>query len=128
MVEFALVVPILLTLLLGVVELGWGLYTYHFLESAACQGTRYAIVRGADCTSWASACPASASDVQTFVRSLAPGAIDTSALKVTTTWTPDDTPGSEVSVTVQYNFSLDVPFVPSAVLAMKSASQMVISQ
>jgi len=128
MAEFALIAPLLLTLLLGVVGLGWALYTYNFVAEAASEAARYAIVRGADCSSWGSACPASASDIQDYVRSLAPAAIDASAITATTSWTPDNTPGSAVKVTVKYDFTLSVPFIPDAVLPMQSAAQMVISQ
>ncbi|MGH9415581.1 MAG: TadE/TadG family type IV pilus assembly protein [Terriglobales bacterium] len=128
MVEFALVAPLVMALMFGMVEMGLALYTYHFVASAARQGARYAIVRGAKCDSWASACPASASDVQTYVRSLDPGAIDASSLNVTTSWSPDNSPGNRVTVTVQYAFGLNVPFISAATLTMHSSSQMVVSQ
>ncbi|MGH9482105.1 MAG: TadE/TadG family type IV pilus assembly protein [Terriglobales bacterium] len=126
--EFAIAAPILLTVLLGVVQMGWALYTYHFVASAARQAARYAIVRGADCSSWTTACPAGASDIQNFVTSLAPGAIDTTALTVTTAWTPNNSPGNPVKVTVTYTYNLDIPFIPAIPLNMQSESQMVISQ
>ncbi|MGH9487562.1 MAG: TadE/TadG family type IV pilus assembly protein [Terriglobales bacterium] len=128
LVEFALVIPVLLMLLLGTVELGWGIYVYHFVASAASQAARYASVRGAECSSWPSACPASASDIQTYVRDLAPGAIDTSALTVSTTWTPNNSPGSVVNVTVQYNFLLNVPFTAPITLSLQTSSDLVINQ
>lgn len=127
-VEFALAAPVVFALIFGVVEMGLAMYTYHFVASAARQGARYAIVRGADCSSWATACPASADDVQTYVRSLDPGGIDSTSVNVTTSWSPDNSPGSTVTVTVDYAFGLNVPFITPATLTMQSSAQMVIAQ
>ncbi|MGH9467696.1 MAG: TadE/TadG family type IV pilus assembly protein [Terriglobales bacterium] len=128
MAEFALITPLLLMLMIGTVQLGRALYAYHFLAVAARQAARYAMVRGADCTSFASACPAGASDIQSYVQSLSPGVIDASAITVSTTWAPNNAPGGTVTITVQYPFDLDVPLVPAAALTLQSSSQMVISQ
>lgn len=128
LLEFALTVPIFMALLVGIVGLGWSLYVYDFLASSANQAARYAIVRGAECTSWASACPANAGDIQTYVLSLVPGGINASAVTATATWSPDNAPGSSVKVTVGYSLTLDIPLVGSRTLTFNSSSQMVISQ
>lgn len=128
LLEFALVSIILMTMLLGVMEFGRALYSYHFVSNAACEATRYAIVRGADCNSWASACPARAADVQNYVRSIAPQGISPNAITVTTTWVPDHKPGSLVNVNVQYKFSFDLPLLPAGAINMVGDSEMVISQ
>ena len=39
-----------------------------------------------------------------------------------------NSPGCAVSVTVQYVFGFDLPFLPAATINMSSTSQMVISQ
>ena len=44
MVEFALVVPLLLTILCGIIDMGWA----YSIESAAFSGVRYAVINGAD--------------------------------------------------------------------------------
>jgi len=46
-VEFALVVPLFLVLLLGVMEFGWALYTYTTLQHAAQAGVRRGMVLSA---------------------------------------------------------------------------------
>ncbi|MGH9414062.1 MAG: TadE/TadG family type IV pilus assembly protein [Terriglobales bacterium] len=125
--EFALVLPPLLMLLLGIVQLGRAVYAYHFVAVAARKATRYAIVRGASCSSFSSACPATAADIESFVRNLNPPAMTPADLSVTTVWNPSNAPGSTVTITVQYPFSLDIPFVPSATLPLQSTSQMVIA-
>ncbi len=42
LVEFALVLPILLYVVLGVFDLGWGIYAYTVVSSAAREGAHYA--------------------------------------------------------------------------------------
>lgn len=128
LVEFAVTLPIFLALLLGIVGMGWALFTYDFLASSASRAARYAIVRGAACTSWASACPAGASDIQAYVQSLVPAGINAAAITTTTTWTPDNTPGSSVKVQVSYTINLEVPLAGPRTVTFNCSSQMVISQ
>ena len=42
MVEFALVVPLLLTILCGIIDMGWAYSNKYSVESAAFSGVRYA--------------------------------------------------------------------------------------
>ena len=129
MVEFAFCAVVLLMLLFGIMDFGRALYAYHFVDNAAREATRYAIVRGAS-----SPKPVSASDIQSFVSSMALGlnahacSSSPTALCATTTWTPDNKPGSSVQVKVTYNFQPLVPFLPHAMLQLSSTSEMVISQ
>jgi Flp pilus assembly protein TadG len=127
-VELALSIILLMTLIFGIAEFSRALYTYHFISNAAREASRYAIVRGASCSSWASACPASAADIQSYVRSITPEGINPNAVTVTTTWTPNNSPGNLVKVNVQYGFTFDLPFLPLGTMHMASDSQMVISQ
>jgi Flp pilus assembly protein TadG len=127
-VEFALSIIILMTLFLGIMEFSRALYTDHFVSNAAREASRYAMVRGADCTSWGNACPATAADIQSYVRSITPDGINPSAVTVTTTWIPNNSPGNLVKVNVQYNFMFDLPLLPSGTMHMASDSEMVISQ
>jgi Flp pilus assembly protein TadG len=127
-VELALSIILLMTLIFGIAEFSRALYTYHFISNAAREASRYAIVRGASCSSWASACPASAADIQSYVRSITPEGINPNAVTVTTTWTPNNSPGNLVKVNVQYGFTFDLPFLPLGTMNMASDSQMVISQ
>ena len=137
--EAALSFTIILTLFFGVMEVCMALYGYHFISEAAREGSRYAMVRGSSCSGSASACPAQASDVQTFVRGLDYPGISAANIAVTTTWPttgasctpsslPCNNPGNQVQVKVQYRFPLSIPFVPSSTLTMASTSKMAISQ
>ena len=137
MVEFALVLIGFLTLLIGLLDFGRALYVYHFVSYAARDGVRYAMVRGASCTTFTTACPAAASDVTNYLKTtVLPPGINPSALTVTTTWPGNNrgctgavnSPGCVVKVNVQYNFSFFIPFISQPTTSMNGTSQMVISQ
>jgi Flp pilus assembly protein TadG len=113
LVEFAMSALMLMGILVGVIEFGLAMYTYHFLSSAAQQGARFAMVRGytwsenvtTNCSTSAPPnftmtydCTAQGSDIQNYVQSLATGGISSSSVTVNTTssylWpgtTPDGT-------------------------------------
>jgi Flp pilus assembly protein TadG len=133
--EFAIVSTALIVLILGIIDFGAALYTYHLVSNGARLGTRYAIVRGSSCT--AAGCPATSAGIQTYVRAQAPG-IDPNAMSVSATWPGNagcssvsaayNGPGCVVAVRVQYPFRLIIPLMPSLTLNMTSTSQMVIAQ
>jgi Flp pilus assembly protein TadG len=142
--ETAMSMIILLTFMFGVMEAGFALYSYHFISEAAREGTRYAIVRGA---TWGTACgtsynsydcTASLGNVQSYVTNLGFPGINPSNMTVTPVWstytggstcgTPCNSAGNLVTVTVQYNFPLAVPFIPAHTYAMSSSAAMVIQQ
>jgi Flp pilus assembly protein TadG len=138
LVEFALTSIILFTLVFGVIAICLALYSYNVTAEAAREATRYAIVRGSKCTTFAD-CKIDQPGLQTYVQGLGFPGINPSALTVTATWpttgvncfpsvTPCNNPGNKVKVTVQYTFPLVIPFVPSRTLTMSSTSQMRISQ
>ena len=118
--EFAMVVLPTIVLIFGIISFGMTVYTWSFLSNAARDAVRYAIVHGSKSTS-----PASASDIQTYVRNEAQG-LTASSINVSTTWNPDNNPGSVVSVQVSYTFR---PFYPfnAVSLPLSSSAQMVIS-
>ena len=139
--EFALMLPFLFAGIFGVIEFGRALYTYHFVSDAAREASRWASVRGKSCTAYGSACPAKSTDVEDYVVSIAPPGIDTRPVKllVNTAWVappgngnscakfPNNL-GCSVQVMVTYNFNFILPFLPTSTYAMKSTSEMVISQ
>jgi Flp pilus assembly protein TadG len=66
MVEFALVLPILLLLLCGIIDFGWLYYNQVMLSNAAREGARYAVIHYSPATSWES-------DTITVIRDSMPG-------------------------------------------------------
>lgn len=128
LVEYAVIVILFMSMLLGIADFSRALYAYHFVSSQAREAARYAMVRG--CSTISTHCPtaATASDIQTFVKNV-PLGIDSGKVTVPTpTWTPDHKPGSVVSVEVDYAFNFMFPFVSNSTLNFKSTSQMVITQ
>jgi Flp pilus assembly protein TadG len=131
--EFAVVLTASMVLIVGIIDFGRALYTYQFVSNAARIATRYASVRGATCS--ASGCPATASSIQTYVRSLAPE-LNQAQISVVPTWNttpscagpPSNGPGCTVSVQVTYPFTFAaVHLLPSFTMSMSSTSKMIIS-
>ena len=144
LVEFAISVSILLTLVLGTMEICLALYSYHATNLAAREASRWAIVRGStSCTNTPNLtdCDATAAEIRTYVSNLGVLNIPTSDVTVTwlkasstqpTTWSTCagtcNAPGNQVQVKITYPFTLDIPFVSSQTLSLSSTSAMVISQ
>jgi len=148
LVETALTIGILMTLLIGLLQITLAAYAYHYVSYAAREATRWAIVRGANCTGL-TGCGAANSDIKAYVQNLGYPGIDPANLDTTTTWythtidpttntvslsvcgtDPDDCnlPQNQVKVLVTYNLSLNIPFVRSATIPITSTSAMMISQ
>jgi Flp pilus assembly protein TadG len=147
-VEMAIASVLFLAALFGIIQACWALYVYNYVNEAAREATRYAIVRGGtysptNCTAPGPAtCVAQAGstgDIAQYVRSLAYPGVDSSKLTVSTTWpgtsgtpscpsAPCNNPGNLVKVVVSYPFSFNIPFAPAATFTVASTSQLVISQ
>jgi Flp pilus assembly protein TadG len=152
MVDFALSSAVIFALFFGIIQFGYALYTFQFVNEVARELTRYAIVRGSACSSSSSMPNCGFSDsgatLQTYARSAYnyPG-INSSQVTVTSEWfspvpNADETvssfascsgsgcnkPGNAVKVTVTYPFLLSIPFWRATTLSVSSSSTMVISQ
>lgn len=158
LVDTAISFLILLTLIFGVIEGAFAVYSYHYLANAAHEGTRYAIVRGG---SWGfscdgtgslgsgyntSGCTANVNDVKNFVASRNFPGLNVTAAEVcvqyssstpASTVTPcitssatstDNVRGDIVQVTIAYPFVLGIPGLPTRTIWMTSTSQMAIAQ
>jgi Flp pilus assembly protein TadG len=110
MIEGALCFSAFLMLTFGVMEFALTIYAYDFCAYAAQDAARWASARGANYPA-----PVSASDVRNYVVNQA---IGLPSVTVATTWTPNNSPGSTVGVTVSYNV------VPLTGLALHSKLQL----
>lgn len=158
LVEFAMTVLILMSLLVGAIGFTLAMYTYHFVSSAAQQGMRFAVVRGytwsknvtANCstssTNFAMVydCTASATDIQNYVQSLATAGINPANVAINTdgsyvwpgntpaggTCSPANSQGCLVKVTVSYTFTFFNLFALQKLpaLSMSATSEGVILQ
>jgi Flp pilus assembly protein TadG len=137
-VEFALTMVIVMSFILGIMEIGICLFTYNFVADAARLGTRYAMVRGSSCNATGSLCTTTTqTDVQSYLRGQSLPGITPASMTVTTTWpdttgcapssSPCNNPGNHVIVAVKYQFPLSIPFVPASTVNLASTSEAVIS-
>ena len=100
-IEFGLAFVLFFCILLGILDVARGVYTYSFMEGAAKEGSRYAMVHGSS-----SGSQATSANVQSVVQQWMTGVVNPTAATVTTTWNPTtEGPGSVVSVKVQYTFT-----------------------
>lgn len=98
-------------LMFGVFDFSWAVYAQTFCYAEAQDAVRWASVRGSESSS-----PATANDIQTYVRSQAVG-LTKSSITVTSCWftagtstgcpgpNGNNSPGSNVQVTVSYPIS-----------------------
>lgn len=137
MVETMLVMLLSLSVILGIVEFGRAIFTYHAVSNAARLATRYAIVHGANCIP--NGCTATQNSIQTFVRDATPGVVRNRLNVLTPTWNgtalnpnqscgpgANENRGCTVIITVQYPFRFVVPFIGPN-FTMSSTSEMVIA-
>jgi Flp pilus assembly protein TadG len=122
MVESALVGTLFLLLLVSIMEFGRLGYAYNSVSFAAHRAARFAAVRGST-----SGHPASAADVNAEAQSLMV-ALDNANLSVTTTWTPDNHPGSTVQVRVAYGFRTLLVPLSSSLMTLATTSKQVVTQ
>jgi Flp pilus assembly protein TadG len=146
LVEYAIVFVLFMTMILGIVDFGRALYTYHFLSNVTRDATRWAAVNGSTCAG-DSSCngqgymdtrPATQSDVQAYVTNHTPPGIDTTKLTTTVTWpvstdspatctTTPNAPGCTVQVQTSYVFSFLFAYVHKTTVTMSSTSGMIIA-
>lgn len=121
-IEFGLIAPILFLVLYAFVEIGWAFLSYHQLGHAVYETARYAVVHGSD-----SSAPADATALLAVLTEAAP-LIDGSAMALTVTWTPDNDPGSAVSIQGVLNYEPLLDVIGFASFAMSSSVEMVIAR
>src|SRR6202047_2805530 len=121
-VEQSFVIVFLLTMMLGTIDFGRALYTYHFVSNVAREATRWASVRSSKCTVLPE-CPGDTSgkDVQKAFKgnkaTLAAMGIDSKKLTFNTKWVapqgastafctaPGNVVGCMVHVDVSYSYT-----------------------
>lgn len=121
--EFALVLTPCLALIFSIINFALALYCYDFVCYGAQQAARYAAVHGSTAPT-----VVSSSDVQTYVNSLVAGVLNTSSMTVTSSWSPDNHPGSVVTVTVSYDYPPLTSIVSSVTIPLTRTAAMVITQ
>ena len=97
--EFALILPVLVALLLGIIQFGIVFNNYLTITDAARAGARKAAVSRFIGDNGAAAKTTAQNSAQQ---------LDQTALKVTVTSTNWNVPGSDVNVTVTYPYSINI--------------------
>jgi Flp pilus assembly protein TadG len=122
LVESAIVTTVFLTLLAGIIQFAFVGFAYSSVVFATHRATRYAALHGST-----SGHTATADDVRANALSYITG-LDTAALTVSTTWTPDKNPGSTVQVNVAYSLHPFLVNVSSTALRLQCTSRQAIVQ
>jgi len=101
LVEFAIILPILLILVMGIFQFGMMLNTYLTIENASREGARAAIVGSSN------------AEIQNLIIAISP-VLD--PLRLTVDITPNEAnreSGGTLTVKVTYNYKLTVPIINS---------------
>jgi Flp pilus assembly protein TadG len=131
LVEFALVFPIFMLLLVGMIDFGMGLYQYMTVINGARVGARAAVLNPKDTNNVIQ-------NAVTAATSTAGVTIDPTKIVITCTSSPTATPpnasescsvastGDTISVTVPYAYSMILPVTFGNTINMTSTAQMAI--
>ena len=131
-VEFAMVSLLLFTLLFGIVELGWLLFSYNEVTNAAREGARYAAVNGTMSRGLTTPAQIAAYTLSptTVQQAIVPrvNLTDPTALNVTVTLPDGDLqPGHRVKIGVSYVYHPLFGFIlPSPTLTLRGSSTMIV--
>ena len=117
LVEFAIMLPVLLILLMGVVDLGRAYYTYLALRDAAAEGANFGAVYP-HCVSSAEC--ANPNNIVHRVRQSAPsGGLVNWSDAIISPVVPSPTPGQSLTVTVSFTYTIITP-VANAIIGSQT--------
>ena len=105
LVEFALAAVVFAFIVLGIIEFGLAAWQKNSVAADAREATRYAVVRGTS-----SGRVATPESVAKYVKRGT--SLDTAAVRVYATWSPNKRPGSTVTVRVAHDVPRRGPFIP----------------
>lgn len=105
LVEFALVLPILILLICGIIDFGWIFYNHLAMENACREGARFACVNGAEYKVDAAA---TEDDIKSKVLENVPGGLKAD-LQVVVTFTATEPTDGDVIVSVESKMNILTP-------------------
>ena len=115
LVEFAIILPVLLLLIMGIMEFGMMLNSYLTIENASREGARLGIVGG------------TTDEIKSCVISVSP---NLNAADLSVLINPDDgyrNSGDTLTVTVDYNYHTTVPIISNLlnnIVVLKASTSM----
>lgn len=135
MVEFAIVLPVFVLLLFGIIEGGRFIFYYEVLNNATREGARYAIVHGSNALydktgPMPDGLPSPdprGEKVKLRVRDAAFGALGTTLVVPDPVWAPNNERGSTVTVTATYTYAALIPLVPLPPISVHAESTLVVN-
>jgi Flp pilus assembly protein TadG len=108
--ECAVVFPLLIILVVGLIIAGVGVFRYQEVAALAREGARWASVRGQSYQFFTGKDPATPEDVYNNVIKPRSVALDQTRLKYSVTWDPDNRQKATVTVRIDYQW------IPEALL------------
>jgi len=129
LVEFALAIVLVLTLIFGVIDFGRAIFAYVWVAKTARMGARYAMVTGVDCVYQnGSSCQMNNAQLSSYLQTKAQGIYWSNVViqaGCVSANAPSQLPcatGVEAVVQVQYQFGFICPFLPQGTWLMTSTS------
>jgi Flp pilus assembly protein TadG len=119
--EFALCVPIFFAVIVGTIEFGRGMFAANELNHLAREAIRFAVVHSNESDS-----PASEKHVIDYVRRRAVSIVGDD-ITVNTAWSPSNTPGAFVEVTLRYEFEPVLAILPDSLRNLRGYSRGVVA-
>jgi Flp pilus assembly protein TadG len=119
-VEAAFALPLVILLSLGAVEMGRVVWAQASINHAVKETARFAAMRGA-------ASGAAATEAQLEAMALQIAELPPDTLVPAVSWSPDNVPGSTVTVQLQHTFSpVALPFAPDSFSFSSTASMTIV--
>ncbi len=130
LISFALTMPIMIGVIMGLIQMCLAYYNYERISELAREGTRYAIFHGSTCMlSTGNSCTATAASLQNSVTTYGLPALGGATTAATVTFPDgDQVPGHRVKVVVTCTYPYNIPFLATTGITMSSTSQMYIVQ
>ena len=119
-IEFAFIIPIAILLTIGAVEVARAVSVQASINQAAKETVRFASVRG-------TASGAAATEAQLEAMAVQLANLADASTSAAVTWSPDNSPGSVVTMDMQTTFSpVALPFGPSSYTFTSTASMTIV--
>lgn len=117
LVEFTLVLPIILLIMVGVVDLGRAYFSYMTVVNAAQEGARYGAAN-----------PTAGTNIDTHAQNEAQGSgVNPAQLVVTHSFPNGCAPGNTIKVDVTYNFQLFTAYIFGiSTIPLRASDQMMV--
>ena len=120
LLELALVMPVFLLVIFGILQCTLALFAYCNISYASSAAARYASLHSSSSTA-----PATVASVRTVVEPFV-WCAPANNVVVTTTWSPSSSVGSTVQVQVQMSLPLAIPFSDTQGFAIQSVAKRLI--